>query len=424
MSEPRESHEQRGQVLNPIYDAEESREEKKVQFRPFYWRYESVDEKRIDVLAPMYTWREDSQFKRMQIFPFVYYTERTAPEDQKSWWLIGFPFLWVGNDDFLILPFGGYTTGFLGIQHLLMITPLFIRTKSTYREVGEKENTTYTARYIAWPFVGWGSDGKKGGRRKLRIIPFYGYSKDRDGSEAGYVMWPIYTWQRDRRRNREGWMLWPFFGKDNSPTHRRTTVAWPFWTYDENYLSGAKDASLWPFWRHARGGDQIEVRRFWPLAEYRRDGFSTTEWRLWPFWRQTYLNEAHTFSRYNWVLPFYKRVERFHRATGQYSLNTKIWPIGRWELYKGGGKEVAIPVYLPWRLARRETVEPWRPFVSIYHRWAQPNGDLDESAAFGLYLYRRRANWKKTSLLTGLIGWDKGPDGVHLRLFWGLRFKL
>ena len=40
-----------------------------------------------------------------------------------------FPLAYFGTGDFLILPFGGYSNSLLGIDHLLLITPLYLRTK-------------------------------------------------------------------------------------------------------------------------------------------------------------------------------------------------------------------------------------------------------------------------------------------------------
>lgn len=411
--------------LNTFYDREETEEIRRVQYRPFYWSYQDADAKRVDIVAPFYTYREDHKYKRWQLFPLLFYTARTAPEDEKSWFFIGFPFLWLGSDDFLIFPFGGMTRGVLAFHEFVMISPFYIRTKFKYPEPGNPgKEISFTSRYILWPFFGWGSDGQPGGRRKIRIAPFYGKTQDRGGKETGFVMWPFYTWNRNRLKNTDGYLIWPFYGRIEAPTRHETTVLWPFYNDKQDYMSGERDTTVFPFWRHVRGGDRREVRRLWPFSEYRRDGFNTTEWRLWPFWRETFNAEPYVYARYNWVIPFYKRVERYYRQTGVHAINTKVWPVGHWETHRDGGKEVAIPVYLPWRTARPEATEGWRPFVSLYHRYERPDGEINASAALGLYMYRRKEERKRVSLLFGLLGWDTAPDESFLRLFWGLRLRL
>jgi hypothetical protein len=338
----------------------------------------------------------------------------------RSWWLVVFPFLWLGNDDFLIVPFGGRSKGLLGYDDFLMVTPFYVRTQSITKH--PTEPVTYTIHSVFWPFLSFGSDGLPGGRRKVRIAPFYGKTKGREGDESGFVMWPFYTWRRAGET--KSFLVFPFYGKLDSPTRTQTTVMFPIYTRERNHLTGGVDTAVFPFWRRARGSLQLDVRRYWPFYEYRRAESSTTEFVAWPFWRRQYIDDANEFGRYTWVIPFYKRVRSVDRRTGIERRKTTIWPIGRWEHDRDGVSEVAIPVLSPIDgKSLREFSESVRPLISIYHRRVQPDGDREMSAAFGLVMSRRTAETRKVSIAGGLVGFERDATGRYLRLLWGIRLR-
>ena len=113
------------------------------------------------------------------------------------------------------------------------------------------------------------------------------------------------------------------------------------------------------------------------------------------------------------------------RVDGRQRLKTTVWPVGRWERYADGGREVAIPVLSPVDgPAIREFSEPFRPFVSLYHRRTQANGDRETSALFGLYMSRRQGEHRKVRILGGLLGWGRDGQERHLRLLWALRLRI
>ena len=143
---------------------------------------------------------------------------------------------------FLILPVGGYSKGFLGIDHLMMVTPLYVRTKSISHH--PTDPVTFTTHYFLWPFIAVGSDGRPGGRRKFRVIPFYGRSTGPGDSESLFVMWPFYNYKRVGKTR--GWFSFPFYGRTESPTRRETTILWPIYHRNVDYLTGATDTALWP----------------------------------------------------------------------------------------------------------------------------------------------------------------------------------
>jgi hypothetical protein len=183
--------------------------------------------------------------------------------------------------------------------------------------------------------------------------------------------------------------------------------------------------ALWPFWRRARGSDELEVRRYWPLYEYRRAGWTTTEYVAWPFWRRTYVDDEREFARWTWVTPVFRQVVGVNRKDGRTRKKTVVWPLGRWERYPDGGREVAIPVLSPFDApALREFSEPFRPFVSLYHRRQHADGAREASALFGLYMSRRSPEAAKVRFLGGLIGWDRDESGRYLRLLWGIRIRV
>jgi len=410
---------------NPFYDKEPypGEQAKKVQFRPFYWKYELGAKKEVNILGIVYRWREDEVFERLNILPFVYYTKRKLPQELASWFLWVFPVLFAGNDSLLIFPFGGVTRGMLGIHELTMITPFYIRTRTFSSD--RTSPIVYTVRHFPWPFLAYGSDNRPGGRRKHRIWPFWGQEINRrDGSSKGFVMWPLYTWRR-RSDADYGFLFFPFYGREESATRRTTTVMFPFYQRYRDYYSGLVDTTLWPFYRRAEGVDWFEQRRYWPFWVYSRADFTTTEQVVWPFWRRTYVDNTRQFTRYTWVFPLYRDKVKVSREDGSKTSKYYVWPFTRVENYADGGKEVTVPEWLPvdWP-SLRKSMESFKPFVSIWHRRRYADGRVDTSAAFSLYMNRKGRDYTRTSLLTGILGWDRDATGRYVRLLWGIRFRV
>lgn len=408
--------------LSPFYDRSQRGENTVTQVRPFYWKQEGPEGKKVNILPPLVRYREDHVFRRLHIFPMVFYTARHTPKDEASWFLYVFPFLFLGSDDFLLFPIGGVTHGFLGIDELLMISWPYIRTKQASRH--PTDPVVFTTHYFFWPFLAFGSDGQENGRRRFRIAPFYGRTKGRGGYSKGFVMWPFYTWRRSP--DSRAWMIFPFYGRDETPTARRTTIMFPFYFRTLDYLTGATDTTLFPFYRRAKGSDNVDARRYWPFYSWSREEYSTTEYAAWPLWRRQYVQSEHQFSKITWVgTIFYRNVHRVRRNDLFEERKRLIWPIGRWQSTSAGYREVAIPLFWPFDSPDiRQEGEAWRPFVSIYHKVVRPNGDRTVSALFGSVMTRRTEHTKKVRLLYGLLGWDRGPDGRYLRLLFGIRLKL
>jgi len=203
--------------LGPIRDRRQEGEETITQYRPFYFKREDHRGKAVNILAPFIRYREDESFRRIQLVPFGYYTARHSPEEEKSWFFMIFPLVALGTNDFLVLPFGGYSDSILGIDHLLAITPFYIRTRFVRGPAATP--ITYTVHHVIWPIFAWGTDRQPGGRRKFRFAPFYGRTRGRDGATRGFVLWPFYTWRREK--DRRSFFIFPFYGRDVSPTRRR-----------------------------------------------------------------------------------------------------------------------------------------------------------------------------------------------------------
>jgi len=408
--------------LSPFYDRKVSDREgdtsRTVQVRPFYWSREDERGKRVNVLGPLVRYRADDAYERLQVFPNVFYSARHEPGNDKRWWFLFFPFLFLGHDDFLVLPFGGYSHGLLGFSQLLMVTPLYIRTRQT--SAHPTDPTTYTVHSVLFPFLSWGSDGREGGRRKLKIAPFYGKSIERDGGTSGFVMWPFYSWRKTG--GEEAFFVFPFYGRSSRATSRETTILFPFYVRRENFLTGSRDVSLWPFWRKAGGSEDLEARRLWPFAGWQRVDHTTEEFVAWPFWRRMYRDDPLQFARYVWVPPFYRHVKLYDRADGRLREKRSLWPLFRKETSSDGAREVSVPHLLPIDApAIQEMIEPVRPFASLYHRRTGKGGDRETSALFGAYLSRVEGERRKVRILGGLLGWDRGPGGRVLRLLWAIR---
>ena len=407
--------------LNLAYDRRVEDGTEIRQIRPVYWKSEGPDGKRVNILGPLVRYREDHVYKRLDIFPNIHYSARHAPQDERMWWFVFFPLAFLGHDDFLVLPFGGVSRGLLGVDEILMISPFFIRTKTISSHPTDPD--VYTVRHVLFPLIAWGSDGKPDGRRKIRVAPFYGKQKWRDGSESGFVMWPFYNWRRDGES--KSFFVFPFYGKATSPTREETSVLFPIYNRVEDLRTGATDTAVFPFWRRTKGSEKVDIRRAWPIAEFRRFGWNTEEFVAWPLWRRAYRDDGTEFSKTTWIVPVYRRIEGVDRKDGRHRKKTVVWPIGRWEKERDGTREVAFPILSPIDSPEiREFSEPIRPFISVYHRRVRPNGDREASALFGIVQTRKTEKSKKVRILGGLLGWDRSEEGRHLRLLWALRLRL
>jgi hypothetical protein len=395
---------------------------KTTQVNPFYYKRVDENGKAINVLGPLFRFREDQVFRRVQVFPFVYYTERHSPETEKSWFSIIFPFACFGTGDFLILPFGGYSNSLLGIDHLLIVTPFYARTRFVRGPPGNP--IVYTVHHVIWPFINWGSDGQPDGRWTLRILPFWGKTRGRGGFTKGFVFWPFYTWRKSPESN--AFFVFPFYGRDVGPEITHTTVMFPFYMRTRDTRTGLVDTTLFPFYRLAKGSDEVEVRRYWPFYMFARDEDDVTTFVAWPLWRRQYVENDQEFRRWTWVLtPFYRRTTAYRKADGATMRKTIVWPIGRWETTYDGTREVAFPVLWPFDSpSLREYGEPWRPFVSVYRRRTWADGTRETTALFGLFMARKTAEAKKVRFLWGFTGYDKTPEGTYVRLFWALRLRV
>jgi hypothetical protein len=168
------------------------------------------------------------------------------------------------------------------------------------------------------------------------------------------------------------------------------------------------------------------VRRYWPIHMYSREEFNYTTFTAWPIWRRQYLDTEREFRRWTWVAtPFYRKTTAFRRHDGATMSKTVIWPLARFERGFDGARETVFPVLWPFDSpSLREYGEPWRDFVSVWRRRTWPSGNRETTAAFGLYMNKRIDGVRKVRLLWGFTGWDKSPQGTHLRLFWALRLRV
>lgn len=418
-------------MLHPFYELREDALGRTVQVRPFYRRREEEGRLRVNVLGYLGRYRRSDTITTLQVLPNVFYTARASPGEPKRWWFTFFPFLFLGDDDLLVFPVAGRARGLLGLSDLLLLTPLYARARQN----------DFVAHHVLFPLVSWGSDGKPGGRRRFRVAPVFGKSTGRRGEETGFVLWPIYTWRR--KGDERGFFVFPFYGRNDTVTARETTVLFPFFHRREDFLTGGRDVALWPVWRRATGSDALDVRRYWPLYEYRRVGFTTSEYVAWPFWRRTYVDEPHRFGKLTWFTPFYRRAEYLSREDGSHARKTVVWPFVRVERTASGHREVAVPQLLPVDApSMREALEPFAPFASLYRRRVAPNGARDTSVLFGLVqgrrtaasssfaiplLYSRRTEAsgdRRTRVFLGLVGFEREARGRYLRLLWGLRIRL
>ena len=109
-------------------------------------------------------------------------------------------------------------------------------------------------------------------------------TRGRGGFEKGFVLWPFYTWRRSPTSR--AFFLFPFYGRDVGPEIRHTTIMFPFYMRTRDSRTGLVDTTLFPFYRRAKGAEQVDVRRYWPIHMSSREEWNYTTFTAWPIWRQ------------------------------------------------------------------------------------------------------------------------------------------
>ena len=302
-----------------------------------------------------------------------------------------FPFVWWGHHPehgkwrFLLF-LTGKVYGLLGADEMAY------RAGYIYERRGD-----YEIRYYAWPLV---TLGEGGGKRSVRIWPFWGRTEQAGQWWNRFILWPFYTdGHREAGRGKPAadyFSLWPFYGRARNLDG-----------------SGASTMLLWPFFHHgwATRGNFREWRILYPFFSSTRDD-GMQMWTLWPFYGQRrtkasverqfigrLVETARVRARAEdrdelTVFRIFRRVVGHDKKSGVRRSFTLLWP-----LWRSRSRTAADGK----RAAEAQSLQvAWFPNSAAFER--------NVSALFGLYEHAEAPNGSRaTRLLWRAVRSERGP---------------
>jgi hypothetical protein len=418
---------------------------------PLFSYYNSEGQTEVEILGPLFTWRNDVQGTEWGIRPFLYLTNYPS---QELWrWEFLYPLgkyqLKEGDHKFYLVPFG-----------LLRDE---VTSSAPVRR--EKASSFLTA------FWGQTDEGERyggffpiGGRLKERFgrdrIVFYLwplYSRIEDTGEITWrILWPFFSLIGGEA---EGLYIWPLWGhKVRSGEYSRGFALWPFYSYIDQYLDtdnpvrkrfylplyatvsspeGRVDIFIPPFFFHQWAyNSSFEKWEFpWPFLTLVK-GEGVREWEVFPIFR---LREEERKKRSYFLWPLYKYewdlmaseeeiVRRFllinkyrvvkELETEREALETNLWPLFDYRRGLGGEASLYILPLLP--LHDEGMERNIYPLLWIYRYTRSPQGETLTDFLWGLYRRRTSPQVSSTQFAFLLRIEKRGDANVSLSFLEGL----
>jgi len=434
---------------------------------PLFSYYTYGEQKEVEVLGPLFTWKEDREGTEWGIRPLVYRTHHPSQE------LLRWEFL---------CPLGKYQLKEGDRKSYLFPVSVFRDEVTSSRP--ERRARNYAIVTAFWGRTdhdeGYGGFFPIAGQFKERFsrdrIVFYLwplYSRIEDEGEVTWrVPWPIVSVMGGKAR---GLYIWPLWGhKERAGEYSRGFILWPFYVYKDDDLDtdrpvrtrfyipfyatqrspGARtDIFITPFFFHQRVDDPSfdKWRVPWPIVTLVRSE-RARETEVFPLFR---VREEEQKKRLAILWPLYKyewdimtaEEETAHRfllvnkhrivkelATGKEALDTNIWPLFDYRRGFEGEKSFYIFSLLP--SFHDDALERnIYPLLWVYRYTRSAQGATLSDLLWGLYRRRHSSEFSFTqfafllrierkgeecfslSFLEGLIRYQGTPEGGKMGFF-------
>jgi hypothetical protein len=418
---------------------------------PLFSYYTSEGQTEVEILGPLFTWREDEQGSEWGIRPFMYLTEDPAQE------------LWRWE---FLYPLGKYQFK-EGNRKSYLVPFSLLRNEVTTSapERREKASSFLTA------FWGETDEGEKYGG----FFPIAGRLKERFGrDEIAFYLWPFYSriedegeitwrtpWPIYSRMGgaAEGLYIWPLWGhKMRDREYDKGFILWPFYTYINQDLDtdnplrkrfylpfyatvrsprGRVDIFIPPLFFHQWAYDSsFEKWEFpWPFLT-RVKGEGVREWQVFPLFR---LRDEEQKKRFYVLWPLYKyewdrvtseeeEVRRFllinkyrivkELGTGREALDANFWPL--FDYRRGLMGEVRLHIFPLLPLHDEGMERNIYPLLWAYRYIRSPEGETLSDLLWGLYRRRTSPQNSSTQFAFLLRINKKGDDKRSLSFLEGL----
>lgn len=276
-----------------------------------------------------------------------------------------------------LFPLGGVARERFGLARLdFWLFPLFARAR--HRDGFERT-------YLLWPFLSWGHGG---GRRLLRIWPFYGHDVKQDRFERRFAIWPLVHWRNEDPGGpgqRQVRLFLPFYGESRSARARSQFVLGPLHLASENQQTGERSrAWLWPLVRFARrpardgfaGSRELRVEPF--VRRVKTPGSTRTRFALGAVER--YVAEDDDGTRSGWRLLWISRFAHERRADASEGWKRDLWPVFRYRAEHPADAPPRGRLTIPWLLpvGGEGFQRHWLDAVTVYERrWSDAESRND-----------------------------------------------
>jgi hypothetical protein len=422
---------------------------------PLFSYYASEGRAEMEILGPLFTWRDDGEEREWGIRPFMYFTEDPARE-LRRW-------------EFLY-PLGKYQ--YKEGDHKSYLVPFTLfrdEVTSSTPERRERASSFLTA------FWGQTDGGEKYGEKYGGFFPIAGRLRERFGrDEIVFYLWPLYSRIEDEGEitwrtpwpilsrmggAAEGLYIWPFWGhKVREGEYAKGFALWPFYAYMDQdidtdnpvrkrfYLPlyatvrsprGRVDIFIPPLffhqWAYDSSFEKWELP--WPFVTLVK-GVGVREWQVFPLFR---LRDEERKKRFYVLWPLYKYewdritteeevVRRFllinkyrivkELGTEREAVDANLWPLFDYRRRLGGEINLHIFPLLP--LHDEGMERNIYPLLWIYRYTRSPEGETLSDVLWGLYRRRTTAHVSSTQFAFLLRIDKRGKDTFTLSFLEGL----
>jgi hypothetical protein len=426
----------------------------------------SGGQKEVEVLGPLFTWREAKEGTEWGLRPLVYRTDYPTQELRR--WEFLYPLgkyqLKEGDSKFYLVPFSlsrDEVTSSAPVRrerNSSIVTAFWGRTDKDESYGGffpiagqfKKRFSRDRIVFYLWPLysriedegeitwrIPWPVVSLMGGKAKgLYIWPLWGHKVRADEYSKGFVLWPFYGYvdqdlNTDKPVSTRFYL--PFYATVRSPGARADTFIPPLFFHQRvDDPTFEKWEFPWPFFTLVRGEGVRETQVF-PLFRTREEEQKERVYYLWPLYKYEWdlmTSEEETVRRFL-LINKYRIVKELD--TGKEALDTNLWPLFDYRRGFEGEKSFYIFPLLPYHddALERNTY----PLLWVYRYIRSPEGEILSDFLWGLYRRRQSAEFSSTqfafllrlehegkerfslSILEGLIRYQGTPEGGKVGFF-------
>jgi hypothetical protein len=412
--------------------------------------YTQEGQHELEVIGPLFTWKENKEGSEWGLRPFLYRTDDPAQGLRR--WEFLYPFakyqIKEGDTKAYIVPFSLFRD----------------EVTSSSPERRERASSILTAF--------WGETDH--GERYGGFFPIAGRFKERfSRDEIEFYLWPFYSRIEDDKEitwrtpwpffshfggEARGLYIWPFWGhRERAGVYDRGFILWPFYDYmDQNldtdnpvrkrfYLpfyasvrSRGARADIycvlflhqradnppleiwdfpWPFVTLVRG-EKVRETQIFPLFRVRDEEQKRRFYILWPFYKYEWdrITSEEGTAWYFLLIDKYRITKELD--TGNEALDANFWPVFDYRRGFAGEKSLYIFPLLPFHDDGMQ--RNIYPLFWVYRYTRSPQGEIFSDLLWGLYRRRVSAEFSSTQFAFFLRIEKRGATDVSLSFLEGL----